>query len=68
MVAREWSWLFRFQVGVAEADAVIFVTDIRSGVSGQDHDIARYLRLLDEDNVDVASPARSRQTFPRSSR
>ena len=29
---------------VAEADAVIFVTDIRSGVSGQDHDIARYLR------------------------
>jgi GTPase len=29
---------------VAEADAVIFVTDVRSGVSGQDHDIARYLR------------------------
>jgi GTPase len=29
---------------VAEADAVVFVTDIRSGVSGQDHDIARYLR------------------------
>jgi len=29
---------------VAEADAVIFVTDIRSGVSGQDQDIARYLR------------------------
>jgi GTP-binding protein len=29
---------------VAEADAVIFVTDIRTGVSGQDHDIARYLR------------------------
>jgi len=29
---------------VAEADAVIFVTDIRAGVSGQDHDIARYLR------------------------
>lgn len=29
---------------VAEADAVIFVTDIRAGVSAQDHDIARYLR------------------------
>jgi GTPase len=29
---------------VAEADAVVFVTDIRLGVSGQDHDIARYLR------------------------
>ena len=29
---------------VAEADAVIFVVDVRSGVSGQDHDIARYLR------------------------
>ena len=29
---------------VAEADVVIFVVDIRAGVSGQDHDIARYLR------------------------
>jgi GTP-binding protein len=29
---------------VAEADAVIFVVDLRAGVSGQDHDIARYLR------------------------
>ena len=29
---------------VAEADAVVFVTDIRAGVSGQDHDIARFLR------------------------
>jgi GTP-binding protein len=31
---------------VAEADAVIFVTDVRSGVSGQDQDIARYLRTV----------------------
>jgi len=31
---------------VAEADAVIFVVDIRAGVSGQDHDIARYLRSV----------------------
>jgi GTP-binding protein len=29
---------------VAEADAVIFVVDIRAGLSGQDHDIARWLR------------------------
>jgi GTPase len=29
---------------VAEADAVVFVVDVRSGVAGQDHDIARYLR------------------------
>jgi len=31
---------------VAEADAVIFVLDIRSGLSGQDADIARYLRSV----------------------
>ena len=29
---------------VAEADAVIFVVDVRAGLSGQDHDIAIYLR------------------------
>jgi GTP-binding protein len=29
---------------VAEADVVVFVADIRAGVSSQDHDIARYLR------------------------
>lgn len=29
---------------VAEADAVIFVVDVRTGLSGQDQDIARYLR------------------------
>ena len=32
------------KAAVAEADAVIFVVDARMGVSGQDHDIARYLR------------------------
>lgn len=31
---------------VAEADAVIFVVDIRSGLAGQDQDIARYLRSV----------------------
>ena len=34
------------QAAVAEADAVIFVVDGRAGVSGQDHDIARYLRSV----------------------
>ena len=29
---------------VAEADIVIFVVDVRAGLSAQDHDIARYLR------------------------
>jgi len=29
---------------VAEADAVVFVVDLRAGVSAHDHDIARYLR------------------------
>jgi len=29
---------------VAEADVVVFVVDVRAGVSAQDHDIARFLR------------------------
>jgi len=29
---------------VAEADAVVFVVDLRAGLSAQDHDIATYLR------------------------
>ena len=33
---------------VAEADAVIFVVDVRSGLSGQDADIARYLRTVNK--------------------
>jgi GTPase len=32
------------QQAVAEADVVIFVVDVRTGLSGQDADIARYLR------------------------
>jgi GTP-binding protein len=32
------------KTAVAEADVVIFVTDIRTGVAGQDQDIARFLR------------------------
>ena len=33
---------------VAEADAVVFVVDVRSGLSAQDHDIARYLRSVNK--------------------
>jgi GTPase len=33
---------------VAEADAVIFVLDVRAGLSVQDHDIARYLRSVNK--------------------
>ena len=33
---------------VAEADVVIFVVDARGGLSGQDHDIANYLRQAPE--------------------
>jgi GTP-binding protein len=33
---------------VAEADAVIFVVDVRAGLSAQDHDIANYLRSVNK--------------------
>jgi GTPase len=38
---------------VAEADTVIFVVDVRAGLSAQDHDIARYLRTAQK-NVLIA--------------
>ncbi|MDL2336619.1 MAG: ribosome biogenesis GTPase Der [Pseudomonadota bacterium] len=42
---------------VAEADAVIFVVDIRAGLSAQDHDIARYLRTVGKTVVLAANKA-----------
>ncbi len=42
---------------VAEADAVIFVVDIRGGLSAQDHDIARYLRTVGKTVVIAANKA-----------
>ena len=36
------------KAAVAEADVVVFVVDGRNGVSGQDHDIARYLRTANK--------------------
>jgi GTP-binding protein len=42
---------------VAEADAVIFVVDVRAGLSAQDHDIARYLRASSKHVVLAANKA-----------
>ncbi len=42
---------------VAEADVVVFVVDARAGVSGQDHDIANYLRKLGKPTLLTANKA-----------
>ncbi len=42
---------------VAEADVVLFVVDARQGLSGQDHEIARYLRRLGKISLLVANKA-----------
>ena len=49
---------------VAEADAVIFVVDVRSGVSGQDHDIARYLRSVGKKVILAVNKAEGMQESP----
>ncbi|RGE42356.1 ribosome biogenesis GTPase Der [Comamonas testosteroni] len=45
------------QQAVAEADVVIFVLDARAGLSGQDHEIANYLRRLGKPTMLVANKA-----------
>jgi GTP-binding protein len=42
---------------VAEADVVVFVLDARAGLTGQDHDIADYLRKLGKPTVLAANKA-----------
>lgn len=42
---------------VAEADVVLFVVDVRAGLSAQDHDIGKYLRKLGKPTVLVANKA-----------
>jgi GTP-binding protein len=42
---------------VAEADAVVFVVDVRAGASAHDHDIARYLRSAGKRVVLAANKA-----------
>jgi len=49
---------------VAEADAVIFVVDIRAGVSAQDHDIATYLRTQQKKVLLAANKAEGMSESP----
>jgi GTPase len=49
---------------VAEADAVIFVVDIRAGVAGQDHDIARYLRTVGKKVILAVNKAEGMEESP----
>jgi GTP-binding protein len=49
---------------VAEADAVIFVVDVRAGVTGQDHDIARFLRTTGRKVVLAANKAEGMAASP----
>lgn len=42
---------------VAEADVVVFVVDVRAGLSAQDHDIASYLRKLGKPTILAANKA-----------
>ncbi|MBQ0930867.1 ribosome biogenesis GTPase Der [Ideonella sp. 4Y16] len=49
---------------VAEADVVIFVTDLRSGLSAQDADIARYLRQANKRVLLAVNKAEGMQESP----
>ena len=49
---------------VAEADAVIFVVDLRAGLSAQDHDIAGYLRSAGKKVVLAANKAEGMSESP----
>jgi GTP-binding protein len=49
---------------VAEADAVIFVVDVRNGLSAQDHDIAKFLRTANKKVLLVANKAEGMHNAP----
>jgi GTPase len=49
---------------VAEADAVVFVVDVRAGASAHDHDIARYLRSAGKRVVLAANKAEGMAESP----
>ena len=49
---------------VAEADAVVFVVDVRAGASAHDHDIARYLRTAGKRVVLAANKAEGMPESP----
>ncbi len=50
---------------VAESDAVIFVVDVRAGLSAQDHDIARYLRTVGKRVLLAANKAEGMKDAPQ---
>jgi GTPase len=50
---------------VAEADVVVFVVDVRAGVSAQDHDIVRFLRTVNKRVVLAANKAEGMRDSPR---
>lgn len=50
---------------VAEADAVVFVVDLRAGPSAQDHDIANYLRAANKKVFLAANKAEGMQESPQ---
>jgi GTPase len=50
---------------VAEADAVVFVVDVRAGLSAQDHDIARYLRTANKRVLLAANKAEGMKDGPQ---
>lgn len=50
---------------VAEADAIVFVVDVRAGLSAQDHDIARYLRTTGKPVVLAANKAEGMHDGPQ---
>ena len=50
---------------VAEADAVIFVVDVRAGLSAQDHDIARFLRTTSKRVLLAANKAEGMKDGPQ---
>ena len=52
------------QAAVAEADVVIFVVDLRAGLSAQDHDIAHYLRTVGKKVVLAANKAEGMSESP----
>ena len=49
---------------VAEADTVIFVVDVRGGLSAQDHDIARFLRTQQKKVIIAANKAEGMSESP----
>jgi len=53
------------QQAVAEADVVIFVVDGRAGVSGQDHDIAKFLRTSGKRVLLAVNKAEGMSESPR---